>query len=59
MYIPYVNLVEIMTFGVAHLDPKGMIGKICEGYRRTTKYCYLLNIQALDIVVSEKIFFLL
>ena len=32
--------------GVANLDPKGMFG--------TTKHCYILNIQALGLMVSEK-----
>ena len=39
--------------GKANLEPKGMIGRIYIGYRLD---CYILNIQALGIVVSEKIF---
>ena len=35
--------------GVANLDPRDMIG------RSTTKYCYILNIQTLGLVVSEKV----
>ena len=37
--------------GVANLDPRGMIGWIYVG---STKHCYILNIQALGLVVSEK-----
>ena len=37
--------------GAANLDPKSMIGRI---YVDTTKHCYILNIQAYGLMVSEK-----
>ena len=36
--------------GVANLDSRGIIGRIYVG---STERCYLLNIQALGLVVSE------
>ena len=41
--------------GEAIFDPRGMVGRI---YKRTTTHCYIQNIKALGLVVSEKkIFF--
>ena len=43
--------------GVASFGPRGLIGRIYVG---STKHCYLLNIQAVVLMVSEKkIFFFL
>ena len=36
---------------MAKLDPRGMIGTV---YNGTTKHCYIQNIEALGLVVSEK-----
>ena len=41
--------------GVAKLDPRAMIGTIIMG---TTTHCYIQNIAALGLVVSEKKIFL-
>ena len=37
--------------GMASLDPRGMVGRIYVG---TTKHCYILNIIAVGLMVSEK-----
>ena len=42
--------------GIANLDHRGTIGSIYVG---TPKHCYILNIQALGLVVSEKKIFLM
>ena len=39
--------------GVANLDPSGLTGRIYVG---TTKHCYILNIYAVGLMISEKIF---
>ena len=39
--------------GVASLDPRGLTGRIYVG---STKHCYIQNIQAVGLMVSEKIF---
>ena len=36
---------------MANSDPRGMIGRIYEGYH---KHCYIINIQDLGLVVSKK-----
>ena len=41
--------------GGASLDPRGIVGRI---YERTTRYCYILNIQVICVKVSEKKIFL-
>ena len=41
--------------GRAIFDPRGMVGRI---KKRTTIHCYIQNIKALGLVVSEKIVFM-
>ena len=38
-------------WGKAIFDPRGMVGRI---YKKTTTHCYVQNMKALDLVVSEK-----
>ena len=49
---PIVSLWELMTpWGGAIFDPRGMVGRII---KRTTIHCYIQNMKALGLVVSDK-----
>ena len=56
---PIVSLWELMTPGCCKFGPKGHDWQdLCTYMKGTTKHCYILNIQALGLVVSGKKIFL-